>query len=480
MSCIQEVAVDGVDVHVVTRTTGSVRLPSFVDQESITSSAPARREHSDSSWYAAVFLIINAALGAGLLDFPQAFDQAGGIAASLILQAVVLIFVVVALLVLARCAETYKCSTYQEVVQHTCGMHFQRICSIAIALYCYGTCITFLVIIGDFSDRLFASLYDASFCLKWYMRRDFVITAVSVFTILPMCFSQKIDFLKIPSALGVLSAFYLVFLVVLQYYIGGYVPQEMQREPGSVADVFGVIPVICFGYQCHVSSVPIYSCMEDRRIKTFSKTVLTAIFLTALMYTIAGVYGYLTFGHAVVSDILEMYDASNIFVLIGIVAMAAKIVTTYPILAFCGRIAVNDLYVQIKTHVEHITERQELWRRILVTSVWFTTSLIVACLVPGIGLVIHIIGSLAAVFIFVFPGICLLLTSMEKDVLYYYARTKWTMAASVLFIAIGMFIFGQVLTQSIMEATVGNGHASKISLCHLPALADILIGVAKY
>ena len=41
-----------------------------------------------SSGLAAVFLIINAALGAGLLNFPQAFDQAGGIVTAVIVQAV--------------------------------------------------------------------------------------------------------------------------------------------------------------------------------------------------------------------------------------------------------------------------------------------------------------------------------------------------------------------------------------------------------
>ena len=41
-----------------------------------------------SSWYAAVFIVVNAALGAGLLNFPQAFDQSGGIAVAIIIQAV--------------------------------------------------------------------------------------------------------------------------------------------------------------------------------------------------------------------------------------------------------------------------------------------------------------------------------------------------------------------------------------------------------
>lgn len=42
----------------------------------------------ESSTLAAVFLLVNAAMGAGLLNFPQAFDQAGGIWAAVLVQLV--------------------------------------------------------------------------------------------------------------------------------------------------------------------------------------------------------------------------------------------------------------------------------------------------------------------------------------------------------------------------------------------------------
>lgn len=49
-------------------------------------------ESSGTSWYASVFLVINAALGAGLLEFPYSFSQSGGVAAALIVQAVSISF----------------------------------------------------------------------------------------------------------------------------------------------------------------------------------------------------------------------------------------------------------------------------------------------------------------------------------------------------------------------------------------------------
>jgi sodium-coupled neutral amino acid transporter 7/8 len=41
-----------------------------------------------TTWYASIFLVINAALGAGLLEFPYAFSQSGGITTALVVQTV--------------------------------------------------------------------------------------------------------------------------------------------------------------------------------------------------------------------------------------------------------------------------------------------------------------------------------------------------------------------------------------------------------
>ena len=72
-------------------------------------------------------------------------------------------------------------------------------------------------------------------------------------------------------------------------------------------------------------------------MKNFTVTVLTALLVCLLAYTAAGTCGYLTFGMDVPGDILEGYDANKPYVLVAIIALAAKSCTTYPLLAFCGR-----------------------------------------------------------------------------------------------------------------------------------------------
>ncbi|KAH9362050.1 hypothetical protein HPB48_014989 [Haemaphysalis longicornis] len=302
--------------------------------------------------------------------------------------------------------------------------------------------------------KVFASLYGSDYCLHWFMHRDFIIVTVSLLLILPMCFSRKIDFLKYPSMFGVFAALYLVLLVVVQNVA------SWQQS--------ALVPV-----QCHVSSVPIYSCLDDRRLSTFAKSVLSAIVLTAALYTVAGVFGYLTFGRGVASDVLELYDARQPLVLIGILAMALKIITTYPILTFCGRTAVDDLYGQVRSLDGEAKRKGELVRRTTIVSIWFSTSVVLACLVPNISIVIRIIGSLAATFIFVFPGLCLLFVTVKLDAMYSFARTKWRLTTAVLCVALGMFVFGQVLTMSLMDAISGQGRAADVQLCTVPRITRL-------
>ena len=137
-------------------------------------------------------------------------------------QAVLLIFILVALLILAYTADQNFANTLQEAMKSAGGAWGKRITAALVALYCFGTTITFLIIIGDQFDRALASVYGHDFCKYWYMNREFTMTLSSVIIILPFCYSKKIDFLKIPSMLGVVAIFYIVALVIVEYYRVNY------------------------------------------------------------------------------------------------------------------------------------------------------------------------------------------------------------------------------------------------------------------
>ncbi len=127
-----------------------------------------------------------------------------------------MIFIIGSLFILTYCTEICNAISYQEVVSAFCGLKCQHLCSIAIILYSYGACITFVIIIGDQFDRsnkyyinqnksnelifvlfkAFLSLYGSDFRNYWYMNRNFTMFATCLLLILPLSFSKKIGFLK--------------------------------------------------------------------------------------------------------------------------------------------------------------------------------------------------------------------------------------------------------------------------------------------
>ena len=77
------------------------------------------------------------------------------------------------------------------------------------------------------------------------------------------------------------------------------------------------------------------------------------------------------------------------------------------------------------------------------------------------------LGSLAAVFIFVLPGLGLLQYAIRADPSYFLWKTYGFVAVSALFLFIGSFVTGTVLTQSIMHMVKG-GEPGQVpaSLCY--------------
>lgn len=107
-----------------------------------------------------------------------------------------LLFIYPSLCTLAYCSDFSKARTYQDIVSFMFGSKAERICAICITIYCFGTCTTFLIIMGDQFDQIFTSIFGHAFCYTWYLNRNFTMVVGAVLFILPFCFPKKIDFLK--------------------------------------------------------------------------------------------------------------------------------------------------------------------------------------------------------------------------------------------------------------------------------------------
>ncbi|XP_059158339.1 sodium-coupled neutral amino acid transporter 7-like [Physella acuta] len=302
------------------------------------SSANSTASKKGSGWFVSAFLVVNTTLGAGLLNFPMAYHQAGGVLAAVIVQSVLMVFVVIAIFIMCYCSDTKGSNTYQDVVLSICGPKAQLACAISIAITCFCTCITFLIIISDQWEIIFLNISYDHYCntQPFYMTRTFIISSTSIAFILPICFPKRIDFLRYASIVGVIGILYVVGLVTIKYFLPHDNQGIIATRPHSWLDVFLVVPQICFSYECHVGIVPIYSCMGKRNIREFSKTVTLAMILCIITYTVTATLGYLQFGNNITNDILLSFNPTA-EVMVAVVLVAVKTYTTYPIFCFLGK-----------------------------------------------------------------------------------------------------------------------------------------------
>lgn len=413
--------------------------------------------HSEGvSKFGAVFIVCNAALGAGLLNFPYAYALAGGWRISLIMQVLVLLLSICGLHFLAKAAKEKNVSSYQDTVREVVGVRFGIMSMTFIMLYTFGCCITFQIVLGDQLDLVFEQIFSNT--NVWFLDRRFTITVIGFASILPLCIPKDIGFLRHASLLGFLSCIFVVFVIVTRYAdpTADQVPRPsvVPEWPYSISSFMSALPSLFFAYQCHVSSVPIYASMADQSPKSWILVAGMSLICCCFVYTLAGTFGYLTFGLDVNPDILKSYPANDPLVIVARALIAVVMITSYPILAFCGRSAFLSIS-GLDTFYPELTEeekaRKEKWRRIIPTIVWFCAALALAISVPNIADVISVIGSLAAFFIMIFPG--LIMVDLAVDHVGWQKSCLKILQVSVgsVLIIVGVWIFGVTTTLAILN-----------------------------
>ena len=52
-------------------------------------------------------------------------------------------------MILSYCAELKQAGTYEEIMEHMFGRYMRSLTEIMVFVYCFGACITYLVVMGD-------------------------------------------------------------------------------------------------------------------------------------------------------------------------------------------------------------------------------------------------------------------------------------------------------------------------------------------
>ncbi|XP_072374761.1 putative sodium-coupled neutral amino acid transporter 8a [Scyliorhinus torazame] len=407
----------------------------------------------------AVFILLKSALGAGLLNFPWAFNRAGGIHSAITVEMVSLIFLISGLVILGYCSSISNQSTYQGVVKEICGPAIGRLCEICFVFNVFMISIAFLVVVEDQLIKLCDTMVNNETTSEgvqsprpWYMHHQLGLSAVCLLVILPLSVPEELGFQKYISILGTLAATYLTIMVVVKFYLlkeSNSIPEHHSSSVSSWTAMFTVVPTICFGFQCHEASVAIYSSMRNRKLSHWILISVLSMIACLLIYSITGMYGYLTFGTDVAADILMSYPDNEVLIIIGRLLFGISIITIYPIILHLGRSVIQELCVRYRPQDVVLTAAYEKRLRVLLTTCWVLVTMGIAMFVPDISEVISLIGGISAFFIFIFPGLCLVCAMQTEPVS---LRLRWCLIVwGAVAILCGVFIFGQSTATAAME-----------------------------
>ncbi|KAM9063819.1 putative sodium-coupled neutral amino acid transporter 8 isoform X1 [Sarcophilus harrisii] len=410
----------------------------------------------------AVFILLKSALGAGLLNFSWAFSQAGGIGPALLMELVSLVFLISGLVILAYAASISGQSTYQGVVRVLCGSAIGKLCEICFIVDMFMISVAFLKVVGDQMDKLcdfFLPNETLSGSVSavpqpWYIDQRFTLSILCILIIFPLSAPQEISFQKYTSILGTLAASYLSLVIVVKYYLKpDSLPPEprLSPRPSSWLAVFNVFPTICFGFQCHEASISIYSSMYNQNLSHWTVVSVAAMLACCLIYSLTGLYGFLTFGDNVSADVLMSYPGNDTMVIVARFLFGVSIVTVYPIALLLGRSVIQDCWLSCSSiwGCGGSADPSGTWVRMLLTGLWVAATLLLALFVPDIGEVIMITGSISAFFIFIFPGLCLI-CAVDLENLGPKIRSCLIFWGVVSILA-GAFIFGQSTSSAILD-----------------------------
>lgn len=166
----------------------------------------------------AIFNLCSATLGAGCLALPKAISQAG-LTLGMIYLMIGYFATILSIYYLLRARKVTQCGSYEELSVFLFNHVVGYIVEICIILFCFGTCVSYMVAIGDILKPIIDMLQDVS---SFFNRTSVTIIFTLIF-VLPLSLMVRINNLRFTSLSGIIMILYLILLTsIISVYIYSY------------------------------------------------------------------------------------------------------------------------------------------------------------------------------------------------------------------------------------------------------------------
>lgn len=311
--------------------------------------------HHEASTISSAINLIKTIIGAGLLSMPYSYSTDGSVVGTIII-------------LMAAITSGYGLFLQGYVSRYAPVGHatFFNICSIsypslsvvfdtAIAVQCFGCAISYLVLVGDLMPTIVPRIpYIGE---EHY--RTFWILASTVICV-PLSFMKNLSSLKYTSVLGLVAIFYMALLVITHFLVGD-IPKSSKGEirlfPANISDVFSTFSIAVFAFTGHQNMFSIINEAKDKSMKAITKLINLAIIVSAGLFIIVGLTGYLTFGDKVNGNVILLYP-NSITTSLGRFCIVFMVIFSFPLMLHPARISVNNIFYTFSTNVKKAIYKQ--------------------------------------------------------------------------------------------------------------------------
>ncbi|KAL8981384.1 MAG: hypothetical protein Q9177_005587 [Variospora cf. flavescens] len=202
----------------------------------------------------------------------------------------------------------------------------------AIAIKCFGVGVSYLIIIGDLMPGVVQGFSETAGGVSFLVDRHFWVTGFMCvlyydhlprswslsllmerhrLVVIPLSFLRRLDSLKYTSVIALISIGYLVILVVAHFIKGDTMqhrgPLRLVQWESAVATLSS-FPVIVFAYTCHQNLFSIVNEIGNNSHFRTTSVVMASVGVTAFIYILVAITGYLSFGNTVPGNVVSVLD----------------------------------------------------------------------------------------------------------------------------------------------------------------------------